>query len=288
MRAYRLQHVAVTVLILSCAAYGLTVVALHKPTAKPTVSPSTTHTPSPTPTSGAKLIWSDEFTGAAGLAPAASKWNHDVGGNGWGNAEWEYYTDSTQNAALDGAGHLVITSRRPDHPAGLCATGPCNITSARLQTDGNFTTTYGRIEARLKTPAGQGLWPAFWMVAADDSGEIDIMEQNGRDPGVVSGSAHIYKYTPTDGLTAEFALPSATTDFHDYAVDWSPDKITWSVDGRVFHTVSKSDPQAAHWVFDRPYYLLLNLAVGSDDPGYPDASTPFPAKLVVDYVRVYK
>ncbi|GAC1369935.1 MAG: glycoside hydrolase family 16 protein [Candidatus Saccharimonadales bacterium] len=294
-----LSPVAAGILILGCAAYALTVLALHQsskvalnPTpsaAAPTPSLTLTRPSTSPPTApGPSPIWSDEFDGAAGRPPADSKWNHDVGGGGWGNGEWEYYTDSTRNAALDGAGHLVITARRPDRPAGLCATGPCDITSGRLQTDGTFSTTYGRVEARLQAPAGHGLWSAFWMVAADDSAELDIMEQNGGDPNIISGTAHIYKYTAASGISRQFQLPptAPANTFHVYAIDWSPEQIVWSVDGQPYNTVRKSD--TPHWAFDRPFYILLNLAVGADDPGYPDATTPFPARLIVDYVRVYR
>lgn len=294
-----LRPIAAAILILGCAAYALTITAFHSPTAthQPDITPSATTaptleqatpTPSPTPEPAQAPIWADEFTGPAGAAPSAQKWNHDTGGDGWGNDEWQFYTASTRNAALDGAGHLIISARRPDRPAGFCAYGPCDITSARLQTDGLFAATYGRVEARLQAPAGRGLWSAFWMVSADDTAELDIMEQNGREPQVVSGTAHIYKYTPASGLSSEFQLPPSApaTSFHVYAIDWSPEQIVWSVDGQAYHTVRRAD--TAHWAFNQPFYLLLNLAVGSADPGYPDTSTPFPAHLVVDYVRVYR
>lgn len=301
MKFSRQQYIGAVAILISILAAGAIV---FTPASKPVVikpSPSVAVSPSanPSPTASAVAsaepvapgpVWADEFNGPASRAPDPSKWNHDLGGDGWGNAEWQYYTGSNQNAALDGAGHLVITAKRPEHPAGHCAEGPCDITSARLQTDGLLATQYGRIEARLQTPAGLGLWPAFWMVASDDTGEIDIMENNGREPGIISGSLHSYNYTPAHGLSTDFELPnlSASAGFHIYAVDWSASQIVWSVDGHSYQTIKKSDPAAAHWVFDRPYYLLLNLAVGSEDPGYPDGTTTFPARLVVDYVRVYR
>ncbi len=253
--------------------------------------------PPPTPASIADispvraLIWSDDFGAPAGTVPDPAKWNIDTGGGGWGNGEWEYYENSAGNAAQDGQGHLVITALSPARPSGGCAFGPCNITSARLQTDGLFAATYGRIEARIKAPAGQGLWPAFWMLPEDDSGEIDIMENNGRDPSIISGTLHGPGYAGPAGIAAELRLfpgGSAADVFHVYSVDWTAQSIVWSVDGRIFQTIRKGDPRVGAWVFNRPYYILLNLAVGSEDPGYPDESTSFPAKLVIDYVRVYR
>ena len=258
---------------------GVTVVkAPHPPVARPA------------PPGVSKLVWSDEFNAAAGTPPDPTKWNMDVGGGGWGNNEWEYYTSGADNVAQDGRGYLVITARRPAGPPGGCAYGPCDITSARLQTEGRFATTYGRIESRIKVPVGRGLWPAFWMLPPDDSGEIDIMENNGREPSVVSGTLHGPGFSGPMGLSAEdHFLPGNMADvFHVYAVDWSPAAITWSVDGRVFQTISRDDPRVKAWVYDRPYYLLLNLAVGSADPGYPDATTAFPAQMLIDYVRVYR
>lgn len=244
--------------------------------------------PTPAPP---KPIWSDEFSGPSGTLPDPAKWNIDVGGGGWGNDEWQYYTDSPANAAHDGQGHLVITAHRPASPPGGCDYGPCDITSARLQTEGLFSATYGRFEARIKVPAGRGLWPAFWMLSNDDVGEIDIMENNGRDPSITSGTMHGPGVSGAGGISAAMNYSPGNTAadaFHVFAVAWTPQAVTWYVDGQAFQTVRKGDPRIREWVYDRPYYLLLNMAVGSEDPGYPDATTPFPARLVVDYVRVYR
>ncbi len=293
-RLSRYSPAAAAVIIIGSFIYAVTAISLNQSgrfVFDPSPTPSSVPSAKPSASPGPSPIWSDEFDGPAGQAPSPAKWNHDTGASGWGNDEWQYYTDSTQNAALDGRGRLVITALRPERPAGPCSYGPCDITSARLNSEGIFSTTYGRIEARIQTPAGRGLWPAFWMVANDDQGEIDIMENYGRDPRVVTSSLHIYGFTPLSGITEEFTLPRTATAagaFHIYTVDWTPEQISWSVDGRVYHTVSKSNSTARPWVFDRPYYLLLNLAVGAPAAGYPDASTPFPARLVVDYVRVYK
>src|SRR6266542_3268035 len=148
--------------------------------------------PRPAAVGAAALTWSDDFDGPAGSAPDPSRWRHDIGGGGWGNQELEYYTNSTRNAALDGNGQLVITARR-ENPAGFgCWYGSCQYTSARLLTAGTFSQQYGRFEARIKIPRGQGMWPAFWMLGTNigtvgwpSSGEIDVMENIGREPGTI-------------------------------------------------------------------------------------------------------
>jgi beta-glucanase (GH16 family) len=238
-----------------------------------------------------RLIWSDDFDGQAGVAPSPSKWNLDIGNDDWGNNEWEYYTDRPANAQTDGAGNLHITARRPDTESGHhCVAGPCNITSARIQTDGTFDATYGRFEARLKLPAGKGLWPAFWMLPVAGEGEIDVMEHDGSQPTQVTGTLHGPGYSGDDGRSSEYHFPAnqSAADFHVYAVDWTPWQISWSVDGHTYQTVRKTDVQPHPWVFDHPFYLVLNLAVGSDAVGYPDVDTPFPSEVVADYVRVYQ
>ncbi len=316
MRNFRQLYLGAAILLLTAAGVSFALTPAPKPAAKTAsdlpaaglaasprpaqpkllgadTSPTSTPTPAPAPQpTPPQPIWADEFNGPAGTPADPARWNTDTGGWGWGNDEWEYYLPGTANAAQDGAGHLVITARRPASPPGPCALGPCNITSARLQTQGLFAVQYGRIETRLKTPAGNGLWPAFWMLPADDSdtGEIDIMENNGRDPGIISGTLHGPGFTGAGGIARELQfLPGtgAASSFHVYAVDWSPQAITWSVDGTAYQTVRQSS-LGSRWIYNRPYYLLLNLAVGGDDPGYPDATTSFPASLIVDYVRIYK
>ncbi|MDY7104747.1 MAG: glycoside hydrolase family 16 protein [Actinomycetota bacterium] len=241
------------------------------------------------------LTWSDEFDGAAGTPPDPAKWGYDLGGEGWGNAELQSYTDSTDNAAHDGDGHLVITAREAE--AGLdCWYGPCEYTSARLLTKGTFTQAYGRFEARLKIPAGQGIWPAFWMLGDDidavgwpASGEIDIMENIGREPGMVHGTLHGPGYSGGGGVGAAYLHPDGgafADDFHTYAVDWSPTEITWSVDGVEYSTKTPADV-SGDWVYDHPFFLIMNVAVGGTWPGSPDASTVFPQEMVIDHVRVY-
>jgi beta-glucanase (GH16 family) len=241
-----------------------------------------------------RLVWSDEFGGSAGAPPSASAWVHDVGAYGWTNHELQTYTAATANSARDGRGHLAIVARRE------IATGPDgrtrSYTSARLTTRGRFSTTHGRFEARMKIPAGRGLWPAFWMLGDDidgvgwpGSGEIDVMEALGHDPKTVHGTLHGPGSGAAGELGSSFVAPrSLATDFHTYAVSWSPDAVTWLLDGKAYATVGPAIRQRG-WssIFNRPFHLLLNLAVGGTWPGSPDASTPLPATLLVDWVRVY-
>jgi beta-glucanase (GH16 family) len=236
-----------------------------------------------------KLVWSDEFNGAAGAAPDSTKWTYDLGASGWGNHELESYTDSPENSFLDGKGHLVIRALR---------TADGKYTSARLKTQGKFSTQYGKIEARIKLPRGQGIWPAFWMLGADiDSvgwpacGEIDVMENIGREPQINHGSLHGPNY-PSAGITARYELSNRHPlykAFHRFAVEWSPDRIEFFVDGVLYETATAASlPAGANWVFNRPFFFLLNVAVGGDWPGNPDGTTVFPQKMLVDYVRVWK
>jgi beta-glucanase (GH16 family) len=245
------------------------------------------------------LAWSDEFDGAAGAPVDASKWVAETGGDGWGNREREYYTTSTQNASLDGAGHLVITAiAEPASTTLACWYGPCRYTSARLRTKGRYEPTYGRFEARMRLPRGQGMWPAFWLLGANcDSvgwpqcGEIDVMENVGSATGVVLGTMHGPGYSGGNGIGGNFALAvgSFADDFHVFTVEWGPGLIRWLVDDKEYRRTTPSDlPVGAPWVFDHSFYLLLNLAVGGGLPGDPDASTTFPQQVVVDYVRVYR
>ena len=240
--------------------------------------------------------FTDDFDGAAGCAPDAGKWIHEIGDNGGNNHELEYYTDSTSNAALDGNGDLVITARQ-ENPAGYtCWYGTCQYTSARLNTSQSFTQAYGHFEARMKIPAGQGLWPAFWLLGDNindagwpNCGELDVMENIGSEPGTVHGSAHGPGYSGGSDLTGSYTLPNGAAfadDFHTFAIDWSPDSVSWSVDGTVYETHTPADTNGNQWVFDHPFFIILNLAVGGDWPGSPDSSTQFPAQLVVDYVHV--
>jgi beta-glucanase (GH16 family) len=244
-------------------------------------------------------MWQDEFDGPAGATFDHMKWGADTGGSGFGNRELEFYTTDTANVALDGQGHLIITAREePQTTTNSCWYGRCRYTSARLKTQGGFTQAYGRFEARIQVPRGQGVWPAFWLLGADigsvgwpQSGEIDVMENIGREPAVVHGTVHGPGYSGANGIGRAYTLPAGAfaDDFHVYAIEWTPGYIRWLVDEHEYHRVTPANlPLGTRWVFDHPFFLLLNFAVGGDWPGAPDASTSFPQRLVVDYVRVYQ
>jgi len=243
-------------------------------------------------------FWSDEFEGPAGTSFDRSKWTADTGGNGFGNQERQFYTTLAENVALDGNGNLVITARAEPQPSAYaCWYGSCRYTSARLKTKGLFARTYGRFEARIRVPRGQGIWPAFWMLGTDIDavgwpacGEIDIMEHIGREPAIAYGTLHGPGYSGAQGISRGERLAGGNyaDDFHIFAVSWRPNEIRWFIDGRQYHGLTPADlPAGAKWVFDHPFFLLLNLAVGGAWPGDPDASTTFPQQLVVDYVRAY-
>jgi beta-glucanase (GH16 family) len=260
------------------------------PSATPSAAAGPTSDPATWP-----LAWSDEFDGAAGSPPDSASWGYDIGGEGWGNNERQYYTDEIANASLDGKGHLRITARESDGSLD-CHYGPCEYTSARLLTKGRIEVQYGRIEARIKVPAGFGLWPAFWMLGNDidtvswpASGEIDIMEFVGRRPNEILGTLHGPGYSGGSGITASVDLGVPVSDeFHTYAVEWQPGLVRWYFDGTPYHEVRPSDVAPNAWVFDHPFFMLLNVAVGGNlgGPVFPD--TIFPRSMVVDYVRLYQ
>ncbi|MEU5366775.1 glycoside hydrolase family 16 protein [Streptomyces sp. NPDC005925] len=252
--------------------------------------------PSRTPApAAAATVFSDTFDGPAGAAANASKWQIETGDN-VNNHERQYYTAGANNAALDGQGHLVITARRENPGNYQCWYGRCEYTSARLNTSGKFTAQYGHVEARLQVPRGQGMWPAFWMLGNDigqvgwpNSGEIDVMENVGYEPSTVHGTIHGPGYSGSGGIGAAYTLPGGQAfadGFHTFAVDWAPDSITWSVDGQVYQRRTPADLGGRSWVFNKPFFLILNLAVGGYWPGDPDGSTSFPQRLVVDHVSV--
>lgn len=242
-----------------------------------------------------KLSWSDEFKGPdSAIDP--SKWVVETGGNGWGNNELEAYTNRPHNVLVED-GNLVIRARRENYmgPDGVSR----NYTSARLKTAGKFSQAYGRFEARIKIPYGQGLWPAFWMLGDDIGsagwpacGEIDVMENIGKEPSTVHGTLHGPGYSANDGITASYNLSSGrkfADDFHVFAVEWDADAIHFYIDDVLYATRARSDlPAGRKWVFDHPFFLLLNVAVGGDWPGNPDATTVFPQTMLVDYVRIYQ
>jgi beta-glucanase (GH16 family) len=247
------------------------------------------------------LTWSDEFDGPDGSAVDPTKWTHDVGGTGWGNEELEYYTDGTQNAVVQG-GNLVITATTQGASSLSCSypsNGACEYTSARLKTQGLFSQQYGRFEARIQIPEGQGLWPAFWMLGANidtaswpDCGEIDIMENVGKEPAENHGSLHMPAAGTTndDDLTGQYSLTTGKLgdDFHTYAVEWSSAAIRFYVDDQLYETQTPATATGRTWEFDAPFFILLNVAVGGAFPGSPDSSTMFPQTMKVDWVRVYQ
>jgi len=268
------------------------------------------------------LVWQDEFAQQLGSGPDPSKWTHELGDHGWGNAELQCYSDSRENAfvvadpeASDGRA-LVIRALRD-------AQG--RYTSARITTQGKFATKFGRIEARLKLPKGQGVWAAFWTLGETidergwpECGEIDIMESLGHEPDKVYGTIHGPGHSGGDNQTTayyrieqsdtdgdlvgdslrgdlenparrELAKTDFSTGYHVFAVEWQPGRIEWFVDGERYHALTPDDlPEGARWVFDdTPQFILLNLAVGGHWPKYPDATTEFPQDYRIDYVRVF-
>ncbi|MFI8090734.1 family 16 glycosylhydrolase [Streptomyces sp. NPDC086080] len=259
-------------------------------------APAETHRPAPV---GEEPFWQAEFDGAPGTRPSERFWNTETGNReaeGWGNDELQYYTDDAANSALDGEGHLEISARPV--PPGVelpCFTEEsCPWTSARLTTEGKVALTRGRAEIRAKLPTGTGLLPAVWMLGDNGvewpgQGEIDICEVVGGEPRTVYGTAHGPTYYNEDGIGEAATLPTdASAAFHTYAVDKQPHRITWSVDGKPYFTLPPSKlPSPDDWVFEQDMHLLLNVAVGGDWPGPPDASTPSPSTMTIDYVRFY-
>ena len=237
------------------------------------------------------LVWQDEFDGAAGQTPDSSKWLFDLGtgDNGWGNKELQYYTERSENASLDGNGNLLITARRESF-------GGQPFTSARIKTQGLLEQTYGRFEARIKMPWGPGIWPAFWLLGSDvetvgwpQAGEIDIMEYRGQQPNIIHSTVHGPGYSAGGGVTKSFGFQHDRFDveFHLFAVEWGEDFIRFYVDDNLYHEIEPGDV-SGEWVFNNPFYIILNVAVGGSYVGFPTNETPFPQSMVIDYVRVYK
>ncbi len=242
-----------------------------------------------------RLVWSDEFDQPNGTRPNPLRWGYDIGGDGWGNQELESYTSRTNNVRIEN-GMLVIEARKENY------TGSDGVarqyTSARIKTEGKYATTYGRIEARIQIPHGQGMWPAFWTLGTNigsvgwpTCGEVDIMENIGSGPTWVKGTVHGPGYSGGNGIGHTYYLPSGrpfADDFHVYAVEWSPEAVRFLVDSHAYFTVTPASlPSGAKWVYTGPEFILLNVAVGGLWPGSPDATTVFPQRMLVDYVRVY-
>jgi beta-glucanase (GH16 family) len=244
------------------------------------------------------LTWSDDFNGAANSAPDPTRWTYDQGGGGWGNGELETYTTTTANAFEDGSGHLVIQ-----------ALNNGGYSSARIKSQGLFDQAYGRVEASLELPAGtaqgSGLWPAFWMLGSNIGpvgwpacGEIDIMENIGQYNTAIQNGGHIHgplspgggDYNGGGGVGTTYTLPAGqafNTGYHLFAAEWNPSTITFYVDGSAYQTLSAASlPSGGQWVFNHPFFIIINLAIGGAVGG--PVTCSFPQQLLVDYVRVYK
>lgn len=256
--------------------------------------PRSTSVPSPMPTPTAEwdrvgwiLAWHDEFDGSE---LNLKNWTFDIGGGGWGNQEWEAYTNRPENVRVEN-GMLVIEAREePELIAGR------NYSSARIKTQGLHAWQYGRIEARIKLPYGQGIWPAFWMLGDDinkkgwpAAGEIDILEFIGKEPDHIYATVHAPGYSGGDGVGSSLVVSaeSLRDDFHVYAIEWAENEIRWYFDDQQHFKLTSQDVPD-QWIFDHPFFIILNLAVGGRWPGYPNKTTVFPQFLSVDYVRVYQ
>jgi len=244
------------------------------------------------------LVWEDNFD--VDGAPDASKWAFEIGDGtaqgipGWGNNELQYYTDRPENVSVEN-GVLKITARQESFEGS-------GYTSARLITKGLFQQKYGRFEARVKLPTGQGLWPAFWLLGDDSNGdiwpqigEIDVMEYLGDEPTQIFGTIHGPQYSGGESISKEYVLDADRFDtgFHIFGIEWTPNVINFYVDDKLYQTLKPADVEEetngeGEWVFDdREFYMILNMAVGGNLPGPPNADTMFPQTMYVDYVRVY-
>lgn len=245
---------------------------------------------------GRRLVWSDEFD-----TINTANWNHEVGGQGWGNNELEYYTPG-QNVFVQfdaqAGSNVGVLEARAGNPGNFnCWYGRCQYTSSRMTTQNKRNFQWGRVEARMKLPQTPGIWPAFWMLGSNigtvgwpTTGEIDIMEHVGFEPAITHGAVHGPNYsgaTPFFGTQYHNEIVSA--NYHVYAIEWDSNNVHWYVDGTRFYSMSRTQVQSfGNWVFDKPFFILLNVAVGGNWPGSPNASSTFPQRLYVDYVRVYQ
>ena len=259
----------------------------------PTVVPPPTQPTLPALTTWA-LVWSDEFDGASGASVDTTKWSFDLGDGcavglcGWGNKEKESYTSATENVALNGLGQLAITARR-------ATAGSSRYTSAKIKTKGKMLARPGRVEARIKLPTGQGLWPAFWMLGSSTApwpqcGEIDIMENRGSSPSTTSSAIHGPGYSGATPFAHAYSLQRGTfaDDFHVFSVEWEADQVRFYIDGALHYKVDQPEAERfGTWVFNQPFYVILNLAVGGNFDGDPKSDAIFPATMTIDYVRMY-
>ena len=257
--------------------------------------------PDPGP-AGWQLAWADEFDDPAGTPPNPANWAYEIGDttpdgkNGWGNEELQYYTDDVDNAATDGDGNLVITLDEADGSQ-ECYYGPCEFESARLITQNKAEFAYGRIESRLQVPTGgDGLWPAFWSLGTDitynpwpGAGEIDVMEYVSRIPNEIFGTIHGPGYNGGGSFSGIYDFGERVDlGYHTFAVEWEPETIRWYVDDILYHEAAPSDVAPNPWVFEKPFFLLLNFAIGGNFGGAIDPDNVYPQEYLVDYVRVYQ
>jgi len=228
-------------------------------------------------------------------APNPDLWTYDIGrgsGNdGWGNNELQFYTDRPENVIVQN-GYLIITAQQESF-------GGAAYTSARLKTQGLFDQKYGRFEARMKLPQGKGIWPAFWMLGNNfeqvgwpQCGEIDVMEYLGNKPTEVFGTIHGPGFAGANSIGKKYNLTKGRfdTEFHVFGIEWFENHINWYVDDVLYSQITrkKVEDEGGQWVFDNPFFMILNLAVGGNLPGSPDNNTTFPQRMIVDYVRVYQ
>ncbi|MBP8114035.1 MAG: glycoside hydrolase family 16 protein [Chitinophagaceae bacterium] len=248
-----------------------------------------------TVTTFSNLVISDEFS--IDGAPAAALWSYEIGrgpfNDGWGNNELEYYTSRPNNVKVVN-GNLELTAIKESYLGS-------QYTSGRIITRGKFEQAYGRYEARIKLPAGQGIWPAFWLIGANHAigngpgvvwpqcGEIDIMENRGQEPTKIQGTVHGLGYSGANAITKTYSLPNDRFDnnFHVFGIEWGPEYINFYVDDKLYNQITPAKV-TGQWVFDHPFYIILNLAVGGNYVGNPNAATSFPQTMFVDYVRVYQ
>ncbi|MGH1363160.1 MAG: glycoside hydrolase family 16 protein [Calditrichia bacterium] len=234
-----------------------------------------------------QLVWEDNFDGPAGQIPDTSNWVFDIGTD-WGNNQLEYDTDRPTNVSVDGQGNLLIIAREESYQGS-------NYTSGRITTANKYAKKYGRFEARIQLPWGQGIWPAFWLLGSNfdtvgwpQCGEIDIMEYRGQEPSTIHGTVHGPGNFAGGGVTKRYDLANSRfdTDFHVFAIEWGENYIDWYVDDKLYHRVTPADLNGT-WVFNQPFFIILNLAVGGGYVGPPNSSTVFPQTMIIDWVRVY-
>lgn len=253
------------------------------------------------PSSDLVLLWSQEFDAQVGSPADEEFWSHQTGDGsqygltGWGNHELEFYLP--ENTVTDGKSNLVITAKRTDASTAPDAYyGKAEFTSGRIVTAAKLHFEYGRYEIRAKVPGGVGLWPAFWMLGDNIAelrwpycGEIDIMEFIGRKPNEILGTLHGPGYFGDDGHGAVHRVSEPVAeDWHVFTIDWKPDHIIWYLDGKRFFEASAETVAPNEWVFNHPFYFLLNLAVGGHLGGTLDPNLPDESQLLVDWIRVYE